>query len=382
MLAFLIALAAQTAAPKTPPSTPTAKLPAEIVGTWCIQSDPLLFQKKPRTEAELQQRFLLARDAEFVRLTIADDGTTSLSSRDPAVARGRLRLARGAESDSIDAIFDWAPTPTQRPFSTATLSIGATEEGVLLLSDGADVFQLARDDARGRCWQLPRNVGAPQEPPPPLPQVVLTHEATFTGGRALHGASAWLLKRGETVYVATARHLLGDAGGVNPPVPANELPSQLERWRLFVRTQPDAFVEAGPLGMPLASGDVDDWLLLQLKTSPPRAGRLPVTPLQLRKERVHVGETVFLVGCAYREAACKQRLYRAQVSGRLGNRFRLLLDENEDMRGFSGAPIVDVKGLAVGFMTIGFSTITLEQLNLESGGEDIPPLQDPLPERR
>src|SRR5262245_52243322 len=56
-------------------------------------------------------------------------------------------------------------------------------------------------------------------PPREWPQLVLTNRAEFQGSTPLHGASAFLIKTqdGRTL-AATAKHLLGQNGGVEPEV--------------------------------------------------------------------------------------------------------------------------------------------------------------------
>lgn len=97
----------------------------------------------------------------------------------------------------------------------------------------------------------------------------------------------------------------------------------------------------------------------------------PPTPLQLRRKPVEVGEEVFLVGVPYSEPQRAQNVYRGRVTERrFGTRFRYTIDPPVDIRGFSGAPIVDTQGLAVGVMTVWFEPKMNGDLFLEAGGED------------
>src|SRR3954470_7083287 len=53
--------------------------------------------------------------------------------------------------------------------------------------------------------------------PAKWPQFVLTNKATFSGHTALGGASAFLVRVPDgRVLAATAKHLIGEAGGVEP----------------------------------------------------------------------------------------------------------------------------------------------------------------------
>src|SRR5688572_33495557 len=75
------------------------------------------------------------------------------------------------------------------------------------------------------------------------PQLVLTNDATFSGHTALQGASAFLLQApsGATL-AATAKHLIREAAGVEPPLSAASLDGALRRRVLHPRTRPDASV--------------------------------------------------------------------------------------------------------------------------------------------
>jgi len=54
-----------------------------------------------------------------------------------------------------------------------------------------------------------------------------------------------------------------------------------------------------------------------------------------------------------------------------GDRFRYDIDSPVDIRGFSGAPIIDEKGYVVGVMTVWFDPKMSGDNFLEAGGEDI-----------
>lgn len=201
------------------------------------------------------------------------------------------------------------------------------------------------------------------------PQIVLTNHAEFYDHSSLEGASGFLIKTNNSrVLAATAAHLIGAAGGVEPTIPINQLTPKIASWRMFPRTAPNAFVEIAALGVQGLDKEGLDWLILSIKKVDP----LPAYPLKLRKEPVRVGETVFLIGCPYVEETCKQNVYTGQVTVReYSNRFRYDLEPPVELRGFSGAPIVDMKGYVVGVMTIWFDTKRSGDRDLEGGGEDI-----------
>jgi hypothetical protein len=201
------------------------------------------------------------------------------------------------------------------------------------------------------------------------PQIVLTNHARFTGHSPLRGASSFLIRTNDDrVLAATARHLIGSAGGVEPKIPVNQLTGKIQSWRMFPRTMPDDFVEITSLGVQGLDDEILDWLILSIRNADP----LPAQPLRIRKEPVCVGGTVFLIGCPYIERSCQQNVYVGTVTERaFGDRFRYDIEPSVDIRGFSGAPILDEKGYAVGVMTVWFDPKMSGDNFLEAGGEDI-----------
>jgi Fe-S cluster assembly iron-binding protein IscA len=137
--------------------------------------------------------------------------------------------------------------------------------------------------------------------------------------------------------------LLGSAGGVEPEVPVEALERDLASWRLHPRTRPDRFVA---ISRPFSASY--DMVLLELR---PWQGELPAYPLQVRTDPLRVGEKVFLVGCPYSEAGCRQNVYAGRVTERLqGPGFLFDVSPPVVLRGFSGAPVVDEHGYAVGVL--------------------------------
>lgn len=206
-------------------------------------------------------------------------------------------------------------------------------------------------------------------PPNQWPQMVLTNYAEFEGHTELDAASGFLIRTPEDeVIAATAKHLVGYNGGVEPTLPVTKLNERLRMWRMFPRTKPDDFVEITGL----AAGGLDqeglDWLLLTIEPTDP----LPAYPLRARKQPVEIGETVYLIGCPYSEPDCQQNVYTGVVTGRdYDDRFRYDLKPAVDLRGFSGAPIIDKNGHLVGVMTVWFDPKMSGDQYLEGGGEDL-----------
>jgi hypothetical protein len=205
-------------------------------------------------------------------------------------------------------------------------------------------------------------------PPEKWPQIVMTNSTEFKGHTPLRGASSFLIRtESGNVLAATARHLLGENGGVEPALPVAELDSKLGFWHMHPRTLPKQRVRIAGSATRADSGKSNDWLLLKLVE-----GEVPaVAPLKIRPEPVKVGDQVFLIGVSYAEPDATQKVYSGRVTERgFGDRFRYTITPHVDISGFSGAPIVDEKGLLVGVMTVWFRPKMNGELFTEAGGED------------
>lgn len=203
------------------------------------------------------------------------------------------------------------------------------------------------------------------------PQIVLTNEAVFQGHTSLQGASCFLIqsKRGK-VFLATARHLLGPAGGVEPTVRVDRLDNVLRSWRVFPRTQPEKATQVEQVALPNLDANDRDWLILNVAGS---SGSLPAKPLRLRQRPVTEGETVFMVGCSYADSNATQNVYKGIITKRYYKDYwRFDIHPSVELPGFSGAPILDKDGLVVGLVTVYFDDPKKQgEKWLESGGEDV-----------
>lgn len=224
-----------------------------------------------------------------------------------------------------------------------------------------------KSPARPAVAELPQTPWA-SKPQHEWPQLVLTNYATFKGHSALQGASSFLIKTNDNrILAATARHLIGDAGGVKPEVKVAEFDAAIDTWRMFPRTRPKEHLFAERLGATGLTLPQYDWLILEIRGS---GDKLPAEPLRLRERPVEVGEEVTLVGCPYVEQGCDQNVYTGKVTARSGDRFRYDIEPPVDIRGFSGAPILDRAGNCVGVMTVWFEAQMEGDKYLEAGGED------------
>jgi hypothetical protein len=207
-------------------------------------------------------------------------------------------------------------------------------------------------------------------PPAQWPQLVLTNKASFGGHTPLEGASAFLMRMADgQVLLGTAKHLIGNAGGVNPPIPLPDLDHALKQWKVFPRTRENEAIEVGGLAITPNGAAGHDWLLLQLRD--PKA-KLPAMPLVPRLRPAGVGEIVYLVGVPYSDQRSAQKVYTGIVTGRpRKNYFTYEFTPPVHISGFSGAPIVDSHGLLLGHgVSMGTTLKQKDGMEVEFGGED------------
>lgn len=181
----------------------------------------------------------------------------------------------------------------------------------------------------------------------PRKTILLTNQATFTGNRTLEGASAFLISYKNAVYAVTAKHVLGEAGGIEPEVKTASLARSLVKWQMSPRVSFDAAnetVEVNAAGLNYAKS-ANDILLLNVKTNV--SGLQALTPnFSLPAE----SEQLFIIGCPYSESGCRQNYYPVTYLQYETADATLVCEikANVEMSGFSGAPLVNRAGEVVG----------------------------------
>lgn len=186
----------------------------------------------------------------------------------------------------------------------------------------------------------------------PRKQILLTNAAQFKGNRTLEGASGFLIKYNNSNYAVTARHVLGEAGGVEPEVNVNALAKNLISWEMSPRVVMNADAETVKLN---ATGlnyskSFHDILLLNVAS-----GAFDLEVLTPNFNLPAAGETLYLIGCPYDETQCRQNTYAVKYVEYDAAEATLVCEmaANVEMSGFSGAPLINAKGEVVGVLVSG-----------------------------
>lgn len=185
-------------------------------------------------------------------------------------------------------------------------------------------------------------------------QILLTNSAEFVDHTGLKGASAFLVKYQNKVYAVTAKHLIGDAGGVEPEIKVSELNKYFKSWKMFPRVsiKPETdtvLIRKSELNYDLLEKDI---LLLEVGNH-----NFNALPLQTNFTLPVEGENLYIIGCPYSEGNCKQNLYKVKYVAydqETGLLISASLDKVE-LAGFSGAPLVNSAGEVVGVVTSGWN---------------------------
>lgn len=201
---------------------------------------------------------------------------------------------------------------------------------------------------------------AASNPEKDWPQILLRNLGVFHGHSSMEGGSSFLLEASDgSHWIATSAHLLGEAGGVEPPLQPGKLVMDLDHWRAHLPDNPDTFAEVEG-GRHLMSVITSDWLAMRLSDND---AVLPAKALRLRRTLLLPDETVYIVGLPYNDkTGAAQHIYRGQVtttSPANPSQFAVLVQAGVDFSGFRGAPILDAEGAVVGVLTDRWSTLLL-----------------------
>jgi hypothetical protein len=186
-------------------------------------------------------------------------------------------------------------------------------------------------------------------------QILLTNYATFRDhNKPMLGASAFLLNYRNKIFAVTAKHLLGDAMGIDPEIKTTELNKYLIKWQMFPRTPINLLLDT----ITIKRSDLDytqqdkDILLLEIENT-----KHHIFPLSPTFKLPIAGEQFSIIGCPYIEDSCKQKSYDIVYRAFDPETSMLIftIDAELDFSGFSGAPIIDKTGSVIAVLTSGWS---------------------------
>lgn len=184
-------------------------------------------------------------------------------------------------------------------------------------------------------------------------QVLLSNDVEFSGNRTLKGASGFLINYNGGTYAVTARHLLGEEGGIQPSVSVEQLSSDVfKKWEMKPRVPADAAkqtIKLDPKGLDYSDSKGD---VILFKTAPGDYDLGVLTPgFNDPTEK----DDAYLIGCPYRDTSCKQSKYDLvfEEFDAKQNAYVFSIFAQVDLSGFSGAPIINGKGEVIAVLSGG-----------------------------
>lgn len=180
-------------------------------------------------------------------------------------------------------------------------------------------------------------------------QILLTNKAEFSKNRTLKGASSFLLTYQGNTFAITARHLLGEAGGIEPEIGVNDLKKSLVKWEMIPRVvdnKEEETIKVTADGVDFSQSSADILLLKVISSD------YKIKPLKPNFELPSLGEKLFLIGCPYSEVKCRQNSYEVIFDGvyEVDGSLICEIKSSVELAGFSGAPLVNGKGEVLGVL--------------------------------
>lgn len=173
-------------------------------------------------------------------------------------------------------------------------------------------------------------------------QILLTNEYAFEDAYGYGASSFFIIGKGDTL-LCTAKHLLGEAMGISPKVKTKDYSSKFKFWKAFARNNRLLKDTVRVGGIVNASFSNVDILLQQCDL-----GSMSVQALLPRFTRIAPGEELEILGCEYGDTTCHQKSYGAIMDEYNQNTLIIRAKDTFNPQGFSGAPVIDKNGYAIG----------------------------------
>ncbi len=232
------------------------------------------------------------------------------------------------------------------------LAIGGMTTGALgaVLGVGVIIFGIVKGK------QIQQLLNTPGTPPPLPAHFAVRPTFKLKDGRVVEAGTAFgaMMDGGEPVLLS-ALHLLGEAGGLDKQIPAEQIPDAVTGVTLFNMDRSRQIGVAGKgllrEGFPMGEGPTEsdcrgDIVAFQL---PPHSG-VGVAPLA--KTNPSFLARVWVVGKEFSKAGASAELFPGIVWIPTHKNVVVMMKVPVNLSGFSGAPVVNEQGEVVG-MVIG-----------------------------
>ncbi len=184
----------------------------------------------------------------------------------------------------------------------------------------------------------------PLETPIKIKQIYMTNDIAFVNGSHIkYVGSAFLIEHLDKIYACTAKHIVEKSRYIKPPVRTPEVNEGLDAWTVFPRKQEKPIMQLDSLINDEKSDS--EWWVFELEKPHKKVQRLKVRTSPVKK-----GESVFFVGCPYKEKDCVQNIYVGEVSSTTEKMIGIKYEPMVNVAGFSGGPLLDANGELIGLL--------------------------------
>lgn len=187
---------------------------------------------------------------------------------------------------------------------------------------------------------------------------MLVNDADFSKERIGARGNTFLIKHEGRVWAVTGMPWIEIDSVDKPTIPYRLLTTAFKSWRVYPRVTIDAAKDTFALTLDSTQAMRDDADILLLKPPGDRAGLAELTP---QFELPAKDDTLYLIGCPRTEPECSQKAYRLvfQRSEAKGALLTFFLEDDVNLDGFGGAPILTKEGRVVGLLIGGGSFLKL-----------------------
>jgi len=170
-----------------------------------------------------------------------------------------------------------------------------------------------------------------------------------TANNPLAGCS-FLLETEKGIFAITCKHSLWVTK--SKEMKGVHFEGTLKEWRMHRKDDSTKYVITDKLlnedRIELIGEDVvhSDYLVFSIKEN-----KSDVVPIKSRQTELKQGELLYMIGWSFKDKSGPQRIYKAKYLKSITNHILIENEDNSNLAGMSGAPVVDADGKLVGIVS-------------------------------